>query len=62
MSRGSEAKKSLSLRLKIAREELEEAKRYKYIIVNNNLEKAFKKLNLIVDKEIGTHSVGGSLL
>lgn len=50
--RGSETKEDLGLRLATARKELREAKRYRYVVVNDVLPKAFKKLESIVSQEL----------
>jgi guanylate kinase len=51
-ARGSETKKSLNLRLKIARKELKEAKFYDHVVINANLRKALIALGKIVFHEI----------
>ena len=51
-SRGTENKKDLSSRLKIAREELRASKSYDFVVVNDNLQKAFIILEQIVCKHI----------
>ena len=55
LARGSESKEDLRLRLKTARQELLEAKRYKYVIVNDNLERSLKELVSVVCPEIDKH-------
>jgi guanylate kinase len=50
-ARGSESKESLELRLKIARKELKEAKRYDHVLINADLDKALEQLQEIVFKE-----------
>ena len=50
--RKSEARMSLALRLKVAREELRQAKTFDYIVVNGHLETAYQKLRSIVHKEL----------
>ncbi|VAX37484.1 Guanylate kinase [hydrothermal vent metagenome] len=50
--RGSEDKKTVRLRLGVAKEELGEAKHYQYIVVNEDLNIASKELENIVEKEI----------
>jgi guanylate kinase len=52
-ARGSESKESLELRLKIARQELKEAKYYDHVIVNADLNKALGTLQRIVGNELG---------
>lgn len=48
LARGTEDKKDLKLRLEIARKELKESKRYNFIVVNDNLQKTYAKLELII--------------
>ncbi len=52
-ARGSETKESLAVRLKIARQELKEAKHYDHVVVNADLKEALKKLQEIVCQELG---------
>lgn len=52
LKRGSEIRQVIALRLKVAREELKEAQYYKYIIINDDLNKAFRKLKSIILREI----------
>jgi guanylate kinase len=52
-ARGSETKESLSLRLKIARRELKEAKFYDHVIINADLTKALETLQKIVCRDLG---------
>ncbi len=52
LRRGSEIKQVINLRLKTASEELKEAKNYKHIVINDDLNKAFQKLRSIVLREI----------
>jgi guanylate kinase len=52
-ARGSESKESLNLRLKVARQELKEAKRYDHVVINADLKKALGQLQKIVSKELG---------
>ena len=47
--RGSEDKKTISLRFETAKRELKEAKRYDYVIVNNNLDVSCERLSAIVN-------------
>ena len=54
--RGSEQKNVVAQRLKTAKEELREAKKYKYVIINNNLRVAYSKLEAIIASEIGPAS------
>jgi len=51
-SRGTEEKEALDLRLKTAKEELKEAPNYDYIVVNDRLPSAFKRLKAIIAKEL----------
>ena len=53
MVRGSETKADLKMRLETAQKELLEARKYDYVIVNNQLEQAFKKLESIIQNELG---------
>jgi len=55
-SRGSEQKNVVVQRLKTAKKELREAKKYKYVIINENLRAAFRKLEAIITSEIGSAS------
>ena len=50
--RATERKADFELRLKIARRELTEAKNYDYVIVNDSLQIAYKKLKQVVLSEI----------
>ncbi len=50
--RATEDPKELNLRLKIAKEELKEANRYDYIVVNDTLGRAYRQLVQILRKEI----------
>jgi len=52
-NRGSEDAKTLRLRLKIAKEELREAKHYDHVIVNDNLGRAYRELSAIIAQERG---------
>ena len=52
MSRGSEDPETLHLRLKVAKEELKEAKFYKYTVVNDRIDHAFSQLKQIVHGEL----------
>jgi len=52
IKRASETKETLDLRLKIARKEMEEAKYYDYIVVNDSVQKALKSLVTIICREI----------
>ena len=53
LARGSENVEAVSLRLKTARREMKEASGYDYVVVNNDLKKAFKKLEEIALSQIG---------
>jgi len=50
--RGSEQKNVVQQRLKTAREELREEKKYKYVIINDQLRAAYSKLEAIIASEI----------
>lgn len=50
--RGSEQKSVVLQRLKTAKEELREEKKYKYVIINGNLRAAYRKLEAIIVSEI----------
>ncbi|MFH1360748.1 MAG: guanylate kinase [Candidatus Omnitrophota bacterium] len=50
--RKSETKKTLALRLKVARKEMKEARHYDYVVVNAHLPSALKRLETIVEREI----------
>ena len=50
--RGSENKISLQKRLLVARKELKEVKRYRYVLVNDRILKAEKELEQIILKEL----------
>lgn len=52
-SRGSESRESLALRLRVARQEIREAGRYDYVVVNGELRKAITILEEIVCRELG---------
>jgi len=56
--RGTETKESLTLRLRIAQEELKEVKHYKHVVVNDNLQTANKKLEKILCNELGINTLG----
>ena len=55
MARGSERKEELRLRIKTARQELLEAKKYKRVIVNDDLKRSLKELETVVRAEIDKH-------
>lgn len=52
LARGSESKKIVDLRLKTAKEELKETGKYDYIIINDYISSAYKKLKEIIDNEL----------
>jgi guanylate kinase len=52
-ARGSESRGSLEKRLKVARQELKEAKYYDHVIINADLNKALEKLQKIVCSKLG---------
>jgi guanylate kinase len=52
-ARGSESRVSLKMRLKVARQELKEARFYDHVIINADLNKALGTLQQIVYKELG---------
>jgi guanylate kinase len=52
-ARGSESKGSLHKRLKVARQELKEAKYYDHVVINADLNKALEKLQKIVCGNLG---------
>jgi guanylate kinase len=51
--RASESHDSLSLRLKVAKEELKESKHYNHVVINGRLDKACRDLEKIVCKALG---------
>ena len=59
--RGSETKEDLKIRLQTARQELLEAKNYNYIVINDDLEEAVKKLESILEKELAAPARGGDI-
>lgn len=52
VTRGSETKKIMTMRLKQARTELKEERNYKHVLINENLAYAYKRLVKIIDFEI----------
>ncbi len=50
--RATESDKDLALRLSTARKELKEAKKYDYVIVNDELNRAAKELETVILKEL----------
>lgn len=50
-NRGTESAKTLNLRLNIAKEELKQAGRYHYVIVNDRLLRAYKELAKLILRE-----------
>lgn len=57
--RATEQKNILTLRLKIARQELQDAKYYQHIIVNDDLDLAYKKLKIFLRKKLETGPLAG---
>lgn len=53
MKRATETAQSTQLRLRIAREELKEAKFYRYTVINDKIGPAYRKLQKILFKELG---------
>ena len=51
--RGTERPQDLALRLKTARQELSQAKDYDYVIVNDDLPKAYRKLERWIASQLG---------
>lgn len=51
-NRGTETKKATDLRLSTARREMKEAKRYTYIIVNDDIQRAVGEIKHIICKEL----------
>jgi guanylate kinase len=51
--RGEDDTKTIMGRLKIARNELKQAGNYKYVIVNDNLRRAYGELRAIINEEAG---------
>lgn len=51
--RGVANKKDLNLRLRIARQELKEAKHYHHVVLNDNLNHCYKSLKAILKKHLG---------
>jgi len=54
--RGSEQKSAVAQRLKTAKKELREAKKYKFVVINDNLRAAYGKLEVIIASEISPAS------
>jgi len=54
--RGTDNLSQIRRRLKIARREMARAKRYDYIVVNDNLKKAVKRVKSILQSEKKKHS------
>lgn len=50
--RGSEKKEIMKVRLQTARKELAEGKKYDYVIVNDDLRKAYSRLKAIISAEL----------
>jgi guanylate kinase len=53
MARRSEKPEALTLRLSNATTELQEAQRYQHVVVNDDLEKAVKRVDAIITEEVG---------
>ena len=51
-TRGSESEKDFNLRMRTARKELQQVKRYKHVVINDDLKKAYRKLENIVCQEL----------
>jgi len=47
-ARGSESEQTAKLRLKTAKEELKQAKNYDYVVVNDNINTAYRRLESII--------------
>ncbi len=56
--RGSESKDIVRVRLKTAQEELKEAKKYDYVIINDDLRRAYSQLEAIINAEINENRAG----
>lgn len=52
MSRGTETRNDLRLRLETARKEMREARHYNHTVINNDLFRALKKLEILILKEL----------
>jgi guanylate kinase len=57
-ARGTEKKSAMRKRLRTARAEMREEKKYKYVVVNDTLSRAFKQLRKIVLREVSAKSRG----
>lgn len=55
--RGTERPKDLELRLKTARQELAQARHYDYVIVNDDLKKAYRKLENWISAQLRLNEV-----
>ncbi len=53
MARGTDTKEAVALRLKTARKELTEAKKYDHVIVNDDLKKAYARLEALLSQTLG---------
>jgi len=51
--RGSDRTAAVEVRLKTARSELKEAKKYEYTVINDRLDTAYRRLVKIIEAEIG---------
>ena len=52
LSRGSDSPESIKVRLSTARKEMLEAKKYDYVVINDDLKTALKELESIVTREL----------
>ncbi|MBI5273681.1 MAG: guanylate kinase [Chlamydiales bacterium] len=57
IKRGTEDENSIKQRLAIAKQELEMSKEYDYVIMNQDLSKAYEELKDIIIKEIGEENL-----
>lgn len=53
MARRSEKPEAMTLRLKNAESELREAQRYQHVVINDDLDRAVKRVDAIISEEIG---------
>jgi len=51
--RGSETPKDIALRLKTAKKELKESKKYDYVVINDRLARCYKEVEGILLRELG---------
>jgi guanylate kinase len=54
ISRGSDSHSVIALRLKTAKTEIQEARKYKYIVINDVCAKAVREMDKIISTELGT--------